>query len=104
MKKTLLIKALAAVVVLIGCVVAVPANAEKIRTVKVQGTNGKELESFDASNVDYIEFGEHVVPYADFATYDRNVIVFYLAPGVNFRMIKVPAGTLIIAIFQPNMD
>ncbi|MDE6206200.1 MAG: formylglycine-generating enzyme family protein [Muribaculaceae bacterium] len=95
MKKTLLIKVLAAVLVLIGCVVAQRVNAEMIRVVTVNGVNGQVLNTYYASDVDYFEFGERTVvfPFAEFAADNKNNIVFHLAPGVKFKMIKVQGGT-----------
>ena len=57
MKKTFLIKVLAAVLVLIGCVVAQRVNAEVLREVKLHGANGQVLNTYYASDVDYFEFG-----------------------------------------------
>ncbi|MDE6208002.1 MAG: formylglycine-generating enzyme family protein [Muribaculaceae bacterium] len=95
MKKTLLIKAIAAVLVLIGCVVAQRVNAEVLREVKVQATNGQVLNTYYASDVDCFEFVEREVsyPFAEFAADNKDNIVFHLAPGVKFKMIKVQGGT-----------
>ncbi|MDE6207726.1 MAG: formylglycine-generating enzyme family protein [Muribaculaceae bacterium] len=125
MKNTLLIKALAAVLVLIGCVVAQRVNAEIIRVVTVNGVNGQVLNTYnvsdvdyfecggrevlvtvhgangqvlntyDVSDVDYFEFGERevVYPFAEFASDNKDNIVFHLAPGVKFKMIKVQGAS-----------
>ena len=95
MKKTLLIKVLAAVLVLIGCVMAQRVNAEIIRVVTVNGVNGQVLNTYDVSDVDFFEFGERTVvyPFTEFASDNKNNIVFHLAPGVKFKMIKVQGGS-----------
>ncbi|MDE6207869.1 MAG: formylglycine-generating enzyme family protein [Muribaculaceae bacterium] len=93
MKKTLLIKVLAAVLVLIGCVVAQRVNAEIIRKVTVHGTNGQILNIYEVSDVDYFEFEERVYPFADFAVGNKDNIVFHLSKDVSFKMIKVQGGT-----------
>ena len=95
MKNTILIKALAAVLVLIGCIVALPVNARIIREVTVHGANGQVLDTYDVSAVNYFEFVERepVYPSAEFTSDNKNIIVFHLAPGVKFKMIKVQGGT-----------
>ena len=95
MKKTLLIKVLAAVLVLIGCVVAQRVNAEMIRVVTVHGANGQVLNTYNVSDVDYFEFGERevVYPFAEFAANNKNNIVFHLTKNLQFKMIKVQGGS-----------
>ena len=96
MKNTILIKILAAVLVLIGCVVAERVNAKIIREVKVHGANGQVLNTYDVSDVDYFEFVENKVfdyPFAEFASDNKNNIVFHLAEDVSFKMIKVQGGS-----------
>ena len=98
MKNTLLIliKALAVALVLIGCVVVLPVNARIIREVKVHGANGQVLHTYNVSDVDYFEFVENKVfdyPFAEFASDNKNNIVFHLSEDVSFKMIKVQGGT-----------
>ncbi|MDE6207088.1 MAG: hypothetical protein K2M55_04705, partial [Muribaculaceae bacterium] len=96
MKNTLLIKVLAAVLVLIGCVVAERVNAKIIREVKVHGANGQVLNTYNVSDVDYFEFVENKVfdyPFAEFASDNKNNIVFHLSEDVSFKMIKVQGGS-----------
>ncbi|MDE6207867.1 MAG: formylglycine-generating enzyme family protein [Muribaculaceae bacterium] len=92
--KNILIKVLAAVLVLIGCVVAQRVNAKIIREVTVHGANGQILNTYDVSEVDYFEFEEReVFPFAEFAADNKNNIVFHLSEDVSFKMIKVQAGS-----------
>ena len=87
MKKTLLIKVLAAVLVLIGCVVAQRVNAEVLREVKLHGANGQVLNTYYASDVDYFEIGERQIPdypFAEFTADNKNNIVFHLSENVSF--------------------
>ncbi|MDE6207779.1 MAG: formylglycine-generating enzyme family protein [Muribaculaceae bacterium] len=96
MKNTLLIKILAAVLVLIGCVVAQRVNARIIREVKVNGANGQVLNTYNVSEVDNFEFVESTVddyPFAEFAADNKDNIVFHLTKDLQFKMIKVQGGT-----------
>ncbi|MDE6207306.1 MAG: formylglycine-generating enzyme family protein [Muribaculaceae bacterium] len=94
--KNILIKVFAAVLVLIGCVVAQCVNAEVLREIKLHGANGQVLNTYYASDVDYFEIGEREAPdypFAEFTADNKNNIVFHLTENVSFKMIKVQGGT-----------